>query len=323
MNLKKQQKQHMDHIVNLFDHVLKQMFPPIEQKRVDDIDGYLDLEFRKIVGQDQIKNQLRQFVKKVKMDVIRRGDIRGKNKTSSALYHMCFSGSPGCGKTKMAEIVANLLYQMNLVDNQRVVKVPNSLELIGKYTGHTPDKVDQKFKEAKGGVLFIDEAYSLVDKRASVGESSYQKEAIDTIMKHLDPPTCVVILAGYEEPMKQFFEMNDGLDRRVPYRFSFEPYTISQLIEILEILSKEKNEILADKSNLIQNQIPMMLNSFKKQSLIEKQQAGFINNWIDFSCLERDTRLNMYEVQNNPVLSHTLTQLDLQNGLTKFEQLNY
>ena len=135
----------------------------------------------------------------------------------------------------MANVVAKLLLRMGLVRSESVVFVNNSLELLGSYVGQTPQKVDAKVAEAAGGVLFIDEAYSIVKEgggRDGGSGSSFGKEAIDTLMKHLDPPTCVMIFAGYTKEMEDFLSVNPGLARRIPYRYTFNAYTHEQLMQV-------------------------------------------------------------------------------------------
>ena len=148
----------------------------------------------------------------------------------------------------MANVVSKLLLRMQLVQSSNVVFVNNSLELLGSYVGQTPMKVDAKVQEAAGGVLFIDEAYSIVKEgggREGSG-ASFGKEAIDTLMKHMDPPSCVMIFAGYSKEMEDFLTVNSGLARRIPYRYTFHAYTQPQLMQIFLVMCKAKGETLGE-----------------------------------------------------------------------------
>jgi SpoVK/Ycf46/Vps4 family AAA+-type ATPase len=148
----------------------------------------------------------------------------------------------------MANVVAKLLLSMRLVQSSNVVFVNNSLELLGSYVGQTPIKVDAKVAEAAGGVLFIDEAYSIVKEgggREGSG-ASFGKEAIDTLMKHMDPPSCVMIFAGYTSQMEDFLNVNPGLARRIPYRYHFHAYTPEQLQHIFIVMCQAKGETLTE-----------------------------------------------------------------------------
>merc|ERR1711963_712784 len=140
----------------------------------------MEKEFSKIIGQESIKEQLKQFHKKVQLDEIREknGNLTSKN----TLYHMIFQGPPGTGKTTMANVVAKVMLKMQLVKSDKVVFVNNALELLAGFAGQTPKKVDDKVEEAKGGVLFIDEAYSIVKSKDGNQKDSFGKEAIETIM---------------------------------------------------------------------------------------------------------------------------------------------
>jgi stage V sporulation protein K len=215
----------------------------------------------------------------------------------------------------MANVVAKLLYKMNLVAKPSVVFVNNSLELLGSYVGQTPQKVDDKVSEAKGGVLFIDEAYSIVkDQHASSSSSAgFGKEAIDTLMKHLDPPSCVMIFAGYSDRMEDFLNTNPGLARRIPYRYEFTAYTQEQLMKIFTVMAENKGETL---SEAVVIELPHLLASLP-ESLIEHQNAGLISNWLSFAQLQRDDRIDLNEAEKQPQLASTLEVCDIQGARDK------
>lgn len=289
---------------------------------------FMEEEFKKIIGHDVIKQQLKSFYKKVQLDQIRMkldGNVENNNK--GILYHMIFAGPPGTGKTSMANLVAKIFCKMGLTQNNKVIFVNNSLELVAEYLGQTPAKVDKKVAEAKGGVIFIDEAYSLIGGAGSGGHgknggtssssesctNAFGKEAIDTIMKHLDPPTCVFIFAGYTDAMDNFLRMNDGLARRIPYRYVFESYTSEQLFEILKVMCKSKNEILHE------DIIKEFLNLLNQIPLVQKntQNGGLINNWLSFAQFERDTRINIDDAIKNPEITRLLTLIDFKQTIPK------
>jgi len=275
----------------------------------------MEEEFKKIIGHENIKQQLRQFHKKVQLDQIR--NANGKLKSKKALYHMIFSGPPGTGKTTMANVVSKVMRKMKLTQTDQVVFVNNPLELIGSYVGQTAPKVDAKIEEARGGVLFIDEAYSIV-KGSGDKENSFGREAIDTIMKHLDPPTCVFVFAGYEKPMEDFLRVNEGLARRIPYRYVFEAYDIPQLVEILKVVCESKGEILDQD---ILPQIPALLEQLDKRQL-ESQNAGIINNWVSFAQIERDDRLDIDAAAENPDLASLLLVCDFELAIDKVKNMH-
>lgn len=274
------------------------------------VEDFMEQEFTKIVGHDAIKQQLRQFHKKVQFDAIRASARTTTAKPDNRLYHMLFTGPPGTGKTTLAEVVGKVMTKMNLIQSAKVVQVQNALELVAGFAGQTPAKVDAKVEEARGGILFIDEAYSIVksDKNDSFG-----REAIDTIMKHMDPPTCVFIFAGYEAQMAQFMQCNAGLARRVPYRYQFNPYSLPELMVILGKMCEAKGEQVSPE---VLQQVAAMMHTVDP-SVRSEQNAGLVANWLHHSMIERDSRVPFAEAQRNPLLCCTLLVVDFERGLVK------
>jgi len=283
-----------------------------EKESLLSVPELMDQEFSRIIGHDNIKTQLRQFYKKVQLDTIRAKN--GKTSNEPALYHMIFSGPPGTGKTTLANLVAKIMLKMGLVQSDNVVFVNNALELLGQYVGQTPEKVDKKVEEARGGVIFIDEAYSVVQEGKA---GSFGKEAIDTMMKHMLPPTCVFIFAGYEKPMEDFLAVNSGLARRIPYRYNFNPYSTDELIQIFQVMCTSKGEILDEG-------LEDMLRGYLEDiptSQRESQNGGVVSNWLSFAQIERDDRIDLDEAIRNPMVASLLTALDLERALVKVKTM--
>jgi len=210
----------------------------------------------------------------------------------------------------MAGVVSRIMVAMCLLTSDRVVFVHNALELIGSYTGQTPPKVQAKFNEAEGGCIFIDEAYSLVES----GSLGYGREAVDVIMRNLEPATAVCIFAGYEQPMETFLNANEGLARRIPYRYHFEAYTVDQLCAIARATAASMGEVLepaTDDARLID-----MLHSVDSH-VRATQNGGLVNNWLRIAQSERDDRLVMRDVHARPTLATTLTLTDLACALPR------
>ena len=225
----------------------------------------------------------------------------------------------------MANVVSKLLLRMQLVQSPNVVFVNNSLELLGSYVGQTPVKVDAKVAEAAGGVLFIDEAYSIVKEGNREGGGgnggsggSFGKEAIDTLMKHLDPPSCVMIFAGYTQSMEDFLSVNPGLARRIPYRYHFHAYTPAQLQQIFLVMCKAKGEMLGEE---VEAEFPALL-SLLHPEWLESQNAGLISNWVSFAQNERDDRVDLSEAESQPHLASTLELQDIRKALKAIENMN-
>jgi len=274
----------------------------------------MDEEFEKIIGHDQIKDQLQQFYKKVQLD-----KIRAKHKAESGgsvdrkrLYHMLFMGPPGTGKTTMANLVAKIMVKMQIIENDQVIFVNNALDLLAGFVGQTAPKVDAKVEEARGGVLFIDEAYSIVKSEKSQ-KDSFGREAIETIMKHLDPPSCVFIFAGYEKQMEEFLNVNAGLSRRVPYRYTFSAYKDEQLMEIFTVVCKSKGEDLEE--GCLEKAAALLATVPATQKAL--QNAGMIGNWVAFAQMERDDRIDIEAALENPDIASVLSGEDFQASMTK------
>ena len=160
-------------------------------------------------------------------------------------YNMMFLGAPGTGKTTVARIVAGILYDLGVVRTNRFLEV-NATDLMGEYLGQTPLIVNEAFRVAAGGVLFIDEAYAFVKSVGSSSNSSFGDEAVITLLSQIEQNTdgTVVIFAGYKKEMTEFLAMNPGLRSRVPYIIDFPDYTTAEMLEILSIeLMKYKHDI--------------------------------------------------------------------------------
>ncbi|NLL37544.1 MAG: AAA family ATPase [Fretibacterium sp.] len=155
--------------------------------------------------------------------------------------HMVFAGSPGTAKTTVARLMARIMRDNALLSQGRLVEVGRA-DLVGKYVGWTAQIVKQKFKEAKGSVLFIDEAYSLVENH----EGLYGDEAINTIVQEMENARedTVVVFAGYADRMREFVQRNPGLRSRIAFHVDFPDYSVDELLEILDLILKNKGRTI-------------------------------------------------------------------------------
>ena len=163
-------------------------------------------------------------------------------KTASLSMHMIFTGNPGTGKTTIARLVARYLKAIGALKGGQLVEVTRA-DLVGRYTGHTAPLTNSVIESALGGVLFIDEAYSLYRGE----QDSFGLEAIDTLVKGMEDhrDELVVILAGYTKEMETFLTANSGLASRFPNRIEFPDYTAVELLQITRVLAKNKGYTLA------------------------------------------------------------------------------
>ena len=164
-------------------------------------------------------------------------------KTASLSMHMIFTGNPGTGKTTIARLVAKYLKAIGALKGGQLVEVSRA-DLVGRYTGHTAPLTNSVIESALGGVLFIDEAYSLYRGE----QDSFGLEAIDTLVKGMEDhrDELVVILAGYTKEMEQFLTANSGLASRFPNQIEFPDYTADELLQITNVLARNKGYQLAE-----------------------------------------------------------------------------
>lgn len=186
-------------------------------------------ELNKLYGLQNIKKEVNELISLIKVTQLRK-EQNLKNPDLS--YHMVFMGSPGTGKTTIARLLAKIYHALGLLKKGHLIEVDRS-DLIGQYVGQTAPKVDQVVDSALGGVLFIDEAYSIV----SSGENDFGSEAIATLLKRMEDErdNIVVIVAGYQKEMNDFIMSNPGLRSRFNKYFYFEDYLPDDLFKIFQL----------------------------------------------------------------------------------------
>ncbi|MCL1952524.1 MAG: AAA family ATPase, partial [Oscillospiraceae bacterium] len=189
-------------------------------------------ELQGMVGLAQAKAVMRQALDYFKAQKLFRS--KGMHGARPAM-HMAFTGSPGTAKTTAARLFARIMKENGLLAVGDLIEVGRG-DLVGKYLGWTAQIVQRKFKQAKGSVLFIDEAYSLVDDKAGL----YGDEAINTIVQEMENhrEDVAVIFAGYSDKMEEFLRRNPGLRSRVAFHVPFDDYDADELLAILELMLK-------------------------------------------------------------------------------------
>lgn len=208
--------------------------------------------------------------------------------SNAHVYHMIFKGNPGTGKTTVARIIAKMLQKMGVLSKGHLIEVERA-DLVGEYIGHTAQKTRDLVKKSLGGVLFIDEAYSL----ARGGEKDFGKEAIDTLVKSMEDQKnqFILILAGYSGKWT-FLRTNPGLPSRFPIQLDFPDYTVDQLIQISEMMAKERDYILMPQSIIKMKE--HLLNE-RNDSLHAFSNARYVRNVIEKAIRHQAVRLlNQY-----------------------------
>lgn len=188
-----------------------------------------------LIGLDSVKTS----IQKIKAYAL------AKKNASNLNLHMCFYGNPGTGKTEVARIIAGILHENGILPTNRVVETDHS-GLVAGYVGQTALKTLEKVEEAMGGVLLIDEAYSLVKSDSG---SDYGHEAVAALIKAMEDyrGKFCVILAGYKEPMQKLLSSNPGFASRIQFSLDFPDYTREELMQLTDVfLSGKQYEITPD-----------------------------------------------------------------------------
>ncbi len=190
-------------------------------------------ELKKMIGLEQVKQMVDEIIDTGRINKLR--DSMGM-KTHKNSLHMIFTGNPGSAKTTVARLIAQILRKEGLLESGKYVECGRA-DLISKYVGWTAKNVRAKFREARGGVLFIDEAYSLFDD-----SHSFADEAINTIVQEMENhrEDVIVIFAGYPDKMKDFINKNEGLRSRIAFHLDFPDYSPDEMLEILKLMAKNR-----------------------------------------------------------------------------------
>ncbi|MEV0790657.1 AAA family ATPase [Kribbella sp. NPDC050459] len=198
-------------------------------------------ELDSLIGLESVKDAVRRMVAEVKTN-LRRTELGLPSHERAR--HMVFVGKPGTAKTTIARLLSRIYHQLGVLEKGHVVEVDRS-DLVGAAVGSTAPMTAAKFREALGGVLFIDEAYSLTPENTP---GDYGLEAVSTILKMMEDHRndCIVIVAGYHREMQRFMESNTGLQSRFPKLLSFSEYDTDQLVAIFELQARQKGMIYGE-----------------------------------------------------------------------------
>lgn len=214
-----------------------------EALRASNLESFLAELDAELVGLQPVKLRIRQIAALLLVERLR--EKAGLSTTPPSL-HMCFTGRPGTGKTTVANRMAKILHQLGFVRRGHLV-VATRDDLVGQYIGHTAPKTKEILQKASGGVLFIDEAYYLY--RAE-NERDYGQEAIEILLQYMEDrrDDLVVILAGYKDRMEKFFLSNPGMHSRIAQHIDFPDYTLEELVQIAELMTRRQMYAFDDQS---------------------------------------------------------------------------
>ena len=265
-----------------------------DNKKTSSLDDLMN-ELNQLVGLPKVKEEVRRLVIYQKIQAKRK---ESGLKVPKRTLHMAFMGNPGTGKTTVARIVGRMYYQLGLLSKGHFTEVSRT-DLIAGYQGQTALKVKNVIEKAKGGVLFIDEAYSITENDNT---DSYGRECLTELTKALEDSRddLIVIVAGYTEPMNHFFESNPGLRSRFNYFINFENYSSTELIDILETLVRKDDYQLSD-------ELKERLSSYFTDELEAKVEnfsnGRFVRNLYEDLIMNQAVRLNNTKQYSSQELS--------------------
>ncbi|MBR3134150.1 MAG: AAA family ATPase [Clostridia bacterium] len=265
-----------------------------KEKTMDEIFA----ELNSLVGLEKVKQVLKDLVSLIELKDKAQDDLKIKNVN----LHMIFLGNPGTGKTTVARIVAQILYNLKYVKQNKLIEV-SSKDLVAEYVGQTAPKTMAVVQKALGGVLFVDEAYSLATGDGQ--GNSYNAEAIATLIQAMENyrDNLVVIFAGYTKEMQDFLNANSGIVSRIGYTLEFEDYTVEELLKIFTQMMEKSGFIVTEEAL---KKVEEIINEYKDSRNFGN--ARFVRNLYEKAIVKHAT--NTSGKKNKKILK-TITDKDI------------
>ncbi len=235
-----------------------------------------------LVGLEEVKNTVKEIEAYVK---IQRQRKEHGLKADNLSLHMIFQGNPGTGKSAVARALGSIFYHHGVLPVGNIIEVERA-DLVGEYIGHTAQKTREKIEKARGGILFVDEAYSL----ARGGRQDFGKEAIDVMVKAMEDyrDEFLLILAGYPYEMEYFLNLNPGLRSRIPHHINFPDFTVKQLLQIADKMLEDYQYSLTPGAR---NVLRKHLSSLKRNGELSCGNARLVRNLLEKSIRRQALRL--------------------------------
>ncbi len=252
--------------------------PPPKQANLDEIMR----ELESLIGLTKVKKLVQELQAFIRIQKRREEQHLA---TEPLVLHMVFLGNPGTGKTTVARLLGRIFKELGVLPKGHLIEVERA-DLVGEYIGHTAQKTREQIRRALGGILFIDEAYSL----ARGGEKDFGKEAIDAMVKAMEDYSkeLIIILAGYRQEMHQFIETNPGLRSRFPIIIEFDDYSIDELLDIATLMLHKRQYKLSPEAKDKLARILFERYQFQPQNF---GNARLVRNLIERSIRKQAVRL--------------------------------
>ncbi len=255
----------------------------VDNKLLQDTFKEIIKEFNRLVGLEDIKKLMYGIFGLIQVGKYR--EVLRLKSDSTQVLHMVFKGNPGTGKTTVARLMAKMFKDLGILSKGHMIEVERA-DLVGEYIGHTAQKTREQVKKALGGILFIDEAYSLIRG----GEKDFGRESIDALVKSMEDykNDFILILAGYSIEMEAFIHSNPGVHSRFPIQLTFDDYSMEELIEIAEVMVEEKDYMLTPSAKQKLKQLVMEENENPLRNL---SNSRLVRNWIEKAIRNQAVRL--------------------------------
>ena len=297
-----------DALIKLYGYRQLSSICSTERNIVEDektLDELLE-ELNGLIGLECVKSKVNDLIAFQKVQLMRKKHGLTLHKNT---LHLAFTGNPGTGKTTVARIVGRIYKQIGLLSKGHFTEVSRT-DLIAGYQGQTALKVKGVIEKAKGGVLFIDEAYSITENEHS---DSYGRECLTELTKALEDyrDDLVVIVAGYTEPMKQFFDSNPGLKSRFNTFIEFEDYDADELMRIMNVMCLKNDYLLTE---TLKSALQIEFNEIVKNKEVNFSNGRYIRNFFEEMMMNHARRVSKLDTPTM-VDIQTFTELDIPNNL--------
>jgi SpoVK/Ycf46/Vps4 family AAA+-type ATPase len=269
-------------------------------------------ELESMIGLTAVKDQIRSIAASI--EAARRRALAGYG-AEKPMQHLVFLGPPGTGKTAVARIIAKIFYAFGLLDTPAVVEAHRA-DLVGEYLGATAIKTNELIDSALGGVLFIDEAYSLVIEGDGQGDR-FGNEAVQALLKRAedDRDDLVIILAGYERQMESFLASNPGLTSRFATRVKFPGYSPAELLSLADLAMERRGELLDPDARPV---LWRMLEDVGRRKLADELgNARFVRSLLEKAGRARDVRVMSAAAEPSSADLVTLRGADLTRAFSE------